>query len=291
MPRTISVALKAHLAGSPTTLAVCVRVTRTDGTEYFFTSHDTDITYDGDVYQAGTALVPSDLDNSGDMEPDNMEVQLVFDAAEITEEDVRRFKFDGARILTFIVNYNDLTMGNMILPSAWFGEVTIPHDTGRFRVELLGLADIFKRTLVELTSPTCRFLKLGDAKCGVNLAGNTADTSLSITTNGTVTSVQNARLQFTASALAARPNAFYKNAHGIWTGGDNDGVEFEVKDNTGGAFTLKYRTPYAIQTTDTFTVYAGCQRRFTQDCVAKFANGARFGGEPLVPGQRANEVE
>lgn len=291
MPRTISNQLKAHLAGSPTTVAVCASVERVDGQLHYFTNHDTDITFDGETYKASTALVPSDLQNSGDLQPDNMELQLIFDAAEITEEEVRRFKYDHARLRVFIVNYNDLTMGKMDVPGGWFGEVTIPHDTGRFRVEVLGLSNVFGRTIVDTTSPTCRYRKLGDSSCGVNLAGNTADTSLSITATATVTAVASVRLQFTAASLAARPNDFYKNAHGVWTGGLNDDVEFEVKGNTGGALTLKYRTPYNIQVGDTFTIYAGCQRRFAQDCVAKFANGARFGAEPHIPGTRAGTIE
>lgn len=290
MPRTISTELKAHLAGNRTTLAVCVKVTRTDGQEYFFTSHDQDITFDGDTYKASTALVPSDLQNSGDLQSDNMEVQLVFDSAEITEEDVRRFKFDHSRIATFAVNYNDLTMGKMDLPGGWFGEVTIPHDTGRFRVELLGMADVFKRTIVNTTTPTCPFRQPGDTDCGLDLTGNTVDTGLSITANGTVTSVTDDRLQFTSTDLSTRPDAFYKEGRGVWTGGDNDTVEFEVKDNSGGDITLKYRTPYDIQVGDTFTIYAGDDRRF-ETCKLKFGHAARFGGFPHVPGQRSGQVE
>jgi hypothetical protein len=34
---------------------------------------------------------------------------------------------------------------------------------------------------------------------------------------------------------------------------------------------------------DTYSVHAGCTKRFTEDCTTKFANALNFQGEPHVP--------
>jgi hypothetical protein len=42
--------------------------------------------------------------------------------------------------------------------------------------------------------------------------------------------------------------------------------------------------PYPIVTGDACTLYAGCMKRFIEDCKTKFDNTVRFRGFPFVPG-------
>ena len=42
--------------------------------------------------------------------------------------------------------------------------------------------------------------------------------------------------------------------------------------------------PYVVTAGDTFVVYAGCTKRYTEDCLTKFNNGLNFRGFPFLPG-------
>jgi hypothetical protein len=42
--------------------------------------------------------------------------------------------------------------------------------------------------------------------------------------------------------------------------------------------------PYTVAGGNTYSVIAGCTKRFAEDCVTKFANGVNFRGFPHVPG-------
>ena len=46
--------------------------------------------------------------------------------------------------------------------------------------------------------------------------------------------------------------------------------------------------PYVIAVGDTFTIYAGCLKRYEEDCgPAKFDNQVNFRGFPFLPGNDA----
>jgi uncharacterized phage protein (TIGR02218 family) len=70
-----------------------------------------------------------------------------------------------------------------------------------------------------------------------------------------------------------------------WTTGSNNGVSMEVKnwDNPSQTFSLWLPMPNAIQAGDTYSVYPGCDKRFTT-CQTTFNNTVNFGGFPYVPG-------
>ena len=56
MSKTISAALKAHLAGETTTIAYCWLCTLRSGAVFGFTSHDADIVYNGVTYLANSGF-------------------------------------------------------------------------------------------------------------------------------------------------------------------------------------------------------------------------------------------
>jgi hypothetical protein len=49
MPKNLTPAMRAHLDEETTRLAVIWRITRKDGAEFFFTDHDRDIVFGGEV--------------------------------------------------------------------------------------------------------------------------------------------------------------------------------------------------------------------------------------------------
>jgi hypothetical protein len=163
--KSVSAALAAHLAGPVTTLATCWRITRVDGQEFFFTDHDRDLVFEGEVYRASSGYSRTAIANDASLGVDNLDVEGVFDSQAITEQELRAGLFDQAEVRIFLVNWADPSMGALRMRRGWFGEVVLTEQ-GVFRTELRGLAQALSQRIGELYSPECR-ADLGDHRCKV----------------------------------------------------------------------------------------------------------------------------
>lgn len=68
------------------------------------------------------------------------------------------------------------------------------------------------------------------------------------------------------------------------TSGPHRGMQMEVGAYVPGSITLRLAFPYPIAAGDTYSMSAGCGKRFIEDCKNKFANTDNFRGEPHLPG-------
>jgi uncharacterized phage protein (TIGR02218 family) len=273
--KAATTALAQHLTGEVTTLATCWRVTRRDGVEFFFTDHDQNIAFDGQVYLARTGYSRTAIANDASMAVDNLDVDGVFDAAAITESDMRAGKFDYAEVRVFLVNWADPSMGALRMRRGWFGEVILTEQ-GAFRTELRGMVQALQQRLGEIYAPECR-ADLGDARCKVDLAA--------FTRAGAVTSATDRAVFFAAVDGAPTPDGWFNGGALTFTSGQNAGRTIEVKSWTAatGRFELFLAVGYAIAAGDTFSVYPGCDKRL-DTCDLRFNNVLNFRGEPYVPG-------
>ena len=84
--RTIPAALQAHIAGESTTLALLFRLTRVDGGELGFTTHDEALTFSGLTYAPAAGVTATQISTTASLSVDNMDFTAVFDSAAITRE-------------------------------------------------------------------------------------------------------------------------------------------------------------------------------------------------------------
>lgn len=272
MTKALSAALKSHYGLGTTTLAKCIKCTRTDNTVVAMTSHVEDIEFDGVTYLSTAGYNTSDIESSFNLSPDNLELEGVLASPAITDEDIRTGKWDYAAIEFFEVNYADLTMGRNVLRVGTLGEVK--GGRSKFTAELRGLTQKLSRRIVKLTTKECQH-DLGDSRCQVNLA--------SFTVTGSITSGISNNRQFTDSARTETTNQF-TGGKITWLTGANAGLSMEVKRSTAaGLIELHEQMPYTMAVGDTYSMYAGCTKRFAEDCVAKFNNGLNYGGFPHLP--------
>ncbi|MGI3212890.1 baseplate hub protein [Roseovarius tibetensis] len=166
--KSTSTALAAHLAGPVTTLATCWRISRIDGREFFFTDHDRDLAFEGNLYRASSGYSRTAIAGDASLSVDNLDVEGVFDSAAITEEELRAGLFDQAEVRIFIVNWADPAMGALRMRRGWFGEVVL-SEQDIFRTELRGMTQALQQRIGELYSPECR-ADLGDHRCKVPVA-------------------------------------------------------------------------------------------------------------------------
>jgi uncharacterized phage protein (TIGR02218 family) len=268
--KTLSPALQAHYAQGSTTLARCWKCTRVDGAVLAFTNHDVDIVYLGVTYVAATGFTPSAIQGALDLSVANLEVTGVLDSASITEADLLAGKWDNCAVEIFEVNYNDLTMGRMLLPGGKVGNVS----TGRvgWRAELRGVAQALQQPVGGFYTKTCT-ANLGDAKCTINIAALSA---------AGIVATAASRVSF-ATAMGQAADTF---GGGVltWVTGLNAGAKIEVNTFVAGAFVLAVAMPFNIVAGDTFAVTPGCRKRRTEDCKTRYNNVLHFRGFPDVPG-------
>lgn len=275
--KTIGVALAAHVAGEATTLATCWKVTRKDGEVYGFTDHDQDLgPISGVTYLAATGHEASAIETSAALNVDNLEARGVLSSAAITEADLIAGLWDYAAVEIFQVNWTDLAQGTLKLRRGWLGEVSIGRDT--FTAELRGLTQPLQQTIGVVCSPSCK-ADLFDTRCKI-----VATEGVWKFSGVAVSSIVAAQRQFTAGALG-QAAGFFTAGEVEWQTGANAGLMMEVKTHaTSGNILLQEPMPYAIVVADTFRIWAGCQKRYDEDCGTKFGNQVNNRGFPHLPG-------
>jgi uncharacterized phage protein (TIGR02218 family) len=272
--KTVAGALATHIAGEVTTLCTLWRVTRRDGTVMRFTDHSEDVVLGSETFAASTGYTRSAIAANSALQVDNVDLEGMLDSAAITEDDLRAGVYDHAEVDVLMVNWASPSDGTVQMRAGTLGEVSL--TTGTFTAELRGLAQALQTQVIELVTPDCR-ATFGDARCGFDLS--------TVTETGTVATVTTARRVVTVTLTGARADGFFSGGLLTWTSGLNDGRAMEVKEHSGGTFTLFLPTGFAIQVGDAFSVSAGCPKTLAA-CIA-FDNVANFRGFPWVPGNDA----
>lgn len=278
--RDIDPDLLTHLSGEVVTLALCVKLTRRDGTILGFTSYDKTLLIADELgnniaYQARSSLEASALRQESSSGVDNLEVVGLLQSDLITEADIRAGLYDGAAIEFFLVNFKDLTQGRLFLLKGYIGELNI--SPGSFTAEIRSLTQKAQQAVGDLTSPSCRVKQLGDERCKIVLAP--------FQFARTVAQIDSPfQVRFTSDS---HPDNYFTYGRVIVLSGANAGFIKEVKGHqnvlSNALITLQDAFPYDFVIGDAVTLEAGCDRAF-DTCRDKFSNVVNFRGEPHVPG-------
>jgi len=278
MSKTISAPLKAHIAGPVTRLATLWRIERRDGQSFGFTDHDVDIVFDDGngllTYEAETGYSRTAITMSMGLGVDNIDLKGFLTSDAISEEDLRAGRWDNAQVFISLVNYKDLSQGQLKLLRGTLGEVAIGDES--YNIELRSLSQPWQQTITRVYTPNCT-ADLGDSRCKVDLSA--------FRQTGSVDSVIDAR-RISTTGISGADN-FHNGGLLTFTSGPNQGVSLEI--NNWNASNNRIRTwlgfPFEPQVGDTIEVIPGCNKT-TDHCINKFNNIENFRGFPDVPNQR-----
>ena len=266
----------AHYSGGTLRTVVCVKVTRTDGAVFGFTSTDVPLTIGGVTYLASGFVTPSAVQSQTRMAVDNAEFDSLIDGAVIKPADLAAGLWDFAAIEIFEVDAQNPTAWTNVLGRGRIGQTT--QARGMVTAEFRSIAQALAQSTGSLSQPQCR-TRLGSARCGISLAAWTV--------TGTLATVSPDGLTLTDPART-EPGTGYDGhfAGGLLslTSGTSAGLKMEVKSYTPGTLVLQAALPLGVAPGDSYTLSAGCSGRFAEDCVARFANGINFQGDPHKPG-------
>ncbi len=262
--RKLSASLEHHLRGEVTTLACCFLLTLRNNMQYGFTDCERDLIIDNVIYSAKSGFNRSAVMSNSDFSIDNLELDSLLDHEQITQHDLLAGKYDMAEIIVFMVNYEDLSMGRLILKSGVLGEVKLQQ--GKFRVEVMGLGHQLSTNISQTYSNSCR-ATFADSCCQVK----------PVAIAGKISQIISHKSWFDEGL---KQQAGYFN-YGLvrFTSGANAGGEFEVKDFVANMINLCLHLPYESKIGDRYEIFTGCDKKFST-CVAKFNNAINFRGEP-----------
>ena len=273
--RTIPSALQAKLDSGDTTLCRCWIVTRRDGIKQGFTDHDDDVVLDAVTCRADTGVTGSEATARHGMAVDASEISGALSDETLNEDDLATGLYDSAAVELWLIDWSEPAL-RVLLARGSLGEVR--RDGAAFVAELRGLSQALSQDSGRLYTTNCG-ADLGDGKCRVNLS------SPAYRGSGSVVAVTGTS-GFTASGLAAYVDGWFTAGKLTFTGGANAGLAMEVKTHRRGAIVsidLWQVMAQPIAAGDTFTVTAGCDKRFAT-CHDRFNNIVNFRGFPHIPG-------
>ena len=263
----------AQLAGAVTTIALCWRISRTDGVVLGFTSHDQSIVVDGLRYEASPGMTPSAISSDLGLDVSTMEFGGALSAGAITGEDLAAGRFDGARLDVFMIDWAAPAAGTLPVARGTLGAVArdTTNGAGGFTATVSGPTAALDTAAIETCTPVCR-AELGDRRCRVDLAP--------LTTLATV------------AAGSSREQVIVGGSEGgslLFDGrlrcleGANAGIDRRIVTSHGTTIVLIEALPFDPVAGDRVELRAGCDKTIAT-CAGRFDNAVNFRGEPYVPG-------
>jgi uncharacterized phage protein (TIGR02218 family) len=274
--RPVPSALQAKLDSGVTTLARCWKVLRRDGVVMGFTDHDRDLVIDGVICRAGTGFAASEATSRFDLSVDGVEISGALADQSLTDADLAAGRYDAANIETWLVDWSEPSL-KLLTARGTLGEVK--REANAFTAEVRGPADALSQESGRLYTARCG-ADLGDQRCKIDLAAP------GFRGSGAVAALEGTS-DFVATGLGSFADGWFSAGRLTWTSGANAGLSIEIKLHrvSDGAvrLTLWQAMAEAIAAGDTFTVTAGCDKRFAT-CRGRFANTDNFRGFPHIPG-------
>lgn len=285
--RNVPAALQAHLDQASTTTARLLKITLKTGEIYGLTTLDRDVTYDDGTdeitYLATNGFDPSTLSADIGYSVDNAESYALtaLDSSGLTEEMVAAGALDDAHWICYLVNYEDLSQGHVVLDAGDIGEVRVRYGVS-WVAELLSYSMRLRQPIGGVYSRTCRaiFGSPADSPTGCGIDASALWVSGEVLAVG----AENDRL-FTADALTESGQPLTPSPGRLeWLTGSNVGRQYGIESiDSAGEVTLSEATPYPIEVGDTYRIRPDCRKRFVEDCIGVWNNGLNFKGEPNIP--------
>lgn len=250
------------------TVATWWRVLRRDGVTMGFATHDRDLWFDGVLHRATPGIVPSAIRRSADFEPDSAEMEGVLSHGSITSADLASGRFDGARVLIGIIDWE--SGETQVLYRGTIGMVS--EEDGKFTAELQSRKAELLRDPIPRTSPNCRAEFCGPG-CGLSSARFTHEAVL-VSRDVDANSV-------TVASTAHGPDLAGGSLR--WLDGPHAGRPMNIVAADGLSLTLDTQIDIGVAEGTRAMLREGCDRTL-ETCATRFKNALNFQGEPFLPG-------
>lgn len=254
-----------------------------NGEVWRFTSYDTNITYDGDVYTA-IPCKRGDIKYHTNLQVDKVTIDIGI--VEITigtvtytiNQLIERELLRNARVLVRFVGHEYFDVVETVF-EGWITE-GLDYDEGVLYLEVGSILDRLNENFPKiLYNPFCPH-KLYDTKCRLVRANYESSGAVISDTSSTSTRIKIYSDVFSFSTSVSE--GYYAPGKITFTSGDNNGISRSIFRHYDGYAELIFPLNYDVQDGDTFDVWPGCDKR-GQTCDEKFGNYDNFLGFEYIP--------
>ena len=267
--------LISHLQTGTTTTCHTWQVKRKDGRAFGFTDHDMDLTFDGILFKANSGLTAGALQQTTGLAVDNTEVIGSLNDAAISETDLLAGRFDGAEVVTWLVNWQNPDQ-RMIRFRGTFGEINLSN--GSFRVELRGLTEALNQSRGRVFQATCSAV-VGDGECRFDLGQPNFMVETAIKKTGK-------KGEYFLPSQQGFPDRWFEWGRARVMSGPAVGLIAVVRldQEAGGFRRIELMVDFDLVpgVGDLVLLQAGCDKTATT-CRTKFNNHLNFRGFPHIP--------
>jgi len=274
--RVLPEALSAHIKSGVTSLCRCWVLSRQDGMVMGFTDHDLVLSFDGVDFEPTTGMDAAALQSSTGLSVDNSQAVGALSAAGLTDDDIEQGLYDGAQVLQYLVNWQDVTERVLVFRGS-LGE--IKRGSGSYEAELRSLSEGLNQPRGRAYLRQCD-AQVGDARCKVDLSGPefSAEAEVTFSVGQRVLRVK---------GLDGYAQDWFLQGQLDFVTGANAGATRVMKvDKIKGlrrVFEVWEDLRHPISVGDIVRVTAGCDKS-KDACVNKFSNLLNFRGFPNMPG-------
>ena len=249
------------------TVATYWRLMRTDGVTLGFTTHDSDLWFDGVLHRATPGMTPSAIKRSAAFDGDSAEVHGGISSDAIGAADLQAGRFDGALVVMGLVDWE--TLEQQPIYSGTIGAIS--DEAGAFTAELQSRKADLLIDPVPRTSPTCRADFCGPG-CGLSAARFSHEAIL------VAHDLANNAVTLSGVVAADVVGGVLR-----WMDGAYAGLAIGISGNVNGKLTLDRPVDTAIAPGVRAMVSEGCDHTLAT-CAARFGNSVNFRGESFLPG-------
>lgn len=287
--RNINPEMLDSLSRVNTSIATCVKLTRTDGVIVGYTTHDRPLTFDGTTYDPDNGIIPTKFEEVLGADPDDMDLVGAFEDDQM-KDDVISGKYDNAELIIYKVDWMRISDPRRRIIRHKGNLGTYTRRENRFTIQYRGITDKLNRKKGRSYDKLCPF-RLFDGNCRVNRDAHSFTARVS-NPQGKSTFLMNIDdpdgvLPERYQSLASRGlDGYFTQGTLIFTSGRNAGVKRDIKKGTQNVIELFEEAPFDVEHNDQVILRAGCRKTF-ETCARKFSNQERFGGFNAIPGDRA----
>ncbi|MEM9938102.1 MAG: DUF2163 domain-containing protein [Pseudomonadota bacterium] len=168
--------LATRLNGEVTTLCLCWKLTRRDGTRLGITDHDRALDVEDLTYEPGASFAGATFSQSSGLKPGRAAAEGVLSAEAISESDLAAGLWDRASVDVYRVDWERPDLGTIAIWHGYLSEIKHSH-TGAFEAELVSLKADLERPVGRVLQRRCDAV-LGDTRCGIaDIDGRSCDQS------------------------------------------------------------------------------------------------------------------
>ena len=286
VPATIVPPAAALLDQQTIRRAYLWKLTRRDGVVKRFTDHMAALVYESETYTSGGFDVSAHRAEGG-LSSHNVALDGMVKAGEIVVADLLSGRYDEAQLDEYVVDWKYPSSGPF--RSRRYLIDAVSFDGQRWTGDVSGLGRFLQQPQGRHLADTC-WWQLFEAFGVAGTPGCKKDPATYTFTPIAVSIVTDARRKFTCGAgvTGALGANYFGEGKVTWLTGANTGLTSQVSthvDHATGAYPLELylETEFNIVVGDTFTLVAGCDRKFATCKSVKFANAVNFGGAEKKP--------